>query len=106
MKSCPLIAILRGMRPDESLDVGGALVGAGFTMIEVPLNSPEALESITLLAREFGSRALIGGGTVLTPEAAGASGFGLGSGLYKPGAKATDVGRAARAFKTAFEALD
>ena len=200
MAACPLIAILRGVRPEECLDMGQALVDAGFTMIEVPLNSPEPFESITRLARELGHRALIGGGTVQTPLAAGqvakaggrlvvspnadarvvseakklglaavpgfatpteafvaleagadalklfpaeanpprvlkslravlpadlpvlpvgsisldnmgeywaagASGFGLGSALYKPGAKARDVALAARAFKAAFESL-
>jgi len=69
MKTCPLIAILRGIRPGEALEIGKVLVDAGFRMIEVPLNSPEPLESIALLAQELGNRALIGGGTVLTPLA-------------------------------------
>lgn len=64
---CPLIAILRGIRPDECVAVGAVLVEAGFTMIEVPLNSPTPFESITRLVGEFGDRALIGAGTVLTP---------------------------------------
>jgi 2-dehydro-3-deoxyphosphogalactonate aldolase len=200
MTACPLIAILRGIRPEECLDIGTALVDAGFTLIEVPLNSPEPLKSISRLAHGVGNRALVGGGTVLTPLAvsqvaeaggrlvvspntdagvlseakklglaavpgfatpteaflaleagadalklfpaegnspvvlkslravlpgdvpvlpvgsislgiigeywaAGASGFGLGSAIYQPGAKARDVGRAARAFKEAFELL-
>ena len=63
----PLIAILRGVRPDEALAIGRALVDAGFRAIEVPLNSPEPLESIAALTETFGQRALIGAGTVLDP---------------------------------------
>ena len=68
LAACPLVAILRGLKPEEALDIGAALVGAGFTIIEVPLNSPQPLESIRILADAFGDRALIGAGTVLTPE--------------------------------------
>jgi 2-dehydro-3-deoxyphosphogalactonate aldolase len=64
---CPLVAILRGIRPDEARDVGGALVEAGFAIIEVPLNSPAAFDSIGGLAAAFGDKALIGAGTVLDP---------------------------------------
>lgn len=62
----PLIAILRGITPDEALAVGAALIDAGVTTIEVPLNSPQPLQSIGLMAREFAGRAVIGAGTVLT----------------------------------------
>lgn len=62
----PLIAILRGLQPSEALDVGGVLVDAGFSIIEVPLNSPEPFQSISLLAKEFSEHAVIGAGTVLT----------------------------------------
>lgn len=64
---CPLVAILRGVRPDEVEAVGGALATAGFAIIEVPLNSPAAFDSIGRLARAYGERALIGAGTVLDP---------------------------------------
>lgn len=197
----PLVAILRGLRPEEALAVGHALFNAGFRVMEVPLNSPEPLESIRLLAREFGERgALVGAGTVMAPAQvvevaqaggrlivmphadcaivatakkakllcapgiatptegfaalaagadglklfpaemltpkvlkamravfprdtlflpvggiapdnmapfveAGASGFGLGSALYKPGMGAEEVGRNARAFADAWAAL-
>jgi 2-dehydro-3-deoxyphosphogalactonate aldolase len=62
---CPLIAILRGVKPDEVVAVGEALFDAGFRLIEVPLNSPDALESIARLAKTFANRAVIGAGTVL-----------------------------------------
>ncbi|MDP5277306.1 2-dehydro-3-deoxy-6-phosphogalactonate aldolase [Sphingomonas sp. DG1-23] len=63
---CPLIAILRGVRPDEVEGIGDALVDAGFALIEVPMNSPDPLDSIARLARRFEGRAVIGAGTVLT----------------------------------------
>ena len=63
----PLVAILRGVTPDEALAIGEALVGAGFRAIEVPLNSPEPLASIRVLADAFGERALVGAGTVRDP---------------------------------------
>jgi 2-dehydro-3-deoxyphosphogalactonate aldolase len=63
----PLIAILRGLRPDEAPGIGGALLEAGFCALEVPLNSPEPFESIRVLAEELGARALVGAGTVLRP---------------------------------------
>lgn len=60
-----IIAILRGVRPDEVVGIGAALVAAGIDTIEVPLNSPDPLDSIAALARAFGSVARIGAGTVL-----------------------------------------
>lgn len=62
---CPLVAILRGVRPDEVEAIAEELVGAGFTLIEVPFNSPEPLDSIARLARLCGTRAVVGAGTVL-----------------------------------------
>lgn len=67
---CPLIAILRGIRPDEVDAIGDALVDAGFEIIEVPLNSPDPLNSIKRLAVRLDGRAIVGAGTVLTPDQA------------------------------------
>lgn len=66
--SHPLIAILRGIDPDEAAPIAEALVGAGLTRIEVPLNSPSPFLSIERMTKAVGDRALIGAGTVLTPE--------------------------------------
>jgi 2-dehydro-3-deoxyphosphogalactonate aldolase len=68
LAQCPLVAILRGVQPAEALAIGEVLVDAGFRIIEVPLNSPQPLESIAALARAFGTRALIGAGTVMTAD--------------------------------------
>ena len=65
----PIVAILRGVKPDEVVDIAAALVGAGVGAIEVPLNSPDPLESIRRLCEAFGDQALCGAGTVLTTDA-------------------------------------
>ena len=65
LKELPLIAILRGITPDEVIAVAEVLVEEGIGIIEVPLNSPRACESIELLARHYRSDVLIGAGTVL-----------------------------------------
>lgn len=62
----PLIAILRGLAPRDAVTVGEAIADAGFRILEVPLNSPEPLESIRLLQQHLGDRCLIGAGTVMT----------------------------------------
>ncbi len=66
LSACPLVAILRGITPDEAEAVGDTLVDAGFSMIEVPLNSPDPFESIARMARRLAGRAVIGAGTVLS----------------------------------------
>lgn len=64
---CPLVAILRGIRPAEAEAIGEALADAGFSLMEVPLNSPDPLQSIERLAKRLEGRAMVGAGTVLTP---------------------------------------
>jgi 2-dehydro-3-deoxyphosphogalactonate aldolase len=67
LKQCGLIAILRGIRPDEVEAVGQALYDAGFRIIEVPLNSPEPFESIRVLRNVLPANCMVGAGTVLSP---------------------------------------
>jgi 2-dehydro-3-deoxyphosphogalactonate aldolase len=67
LDECPLVAIIRGVTPDDSEAIGEALYGAGIRIIEVPLNSPDPLESIRRIAVRLGDRALVGAGTVLDP---------------------------------------
>jgi 2-dehydro-3-deoxyphosphogalactonate aldolase len=66
-----LIAILRGLRPEEAASIGEVLYQAGFRVIEVPLNSPEPYDSIRILRATLPADCLIGAGTVLTPEQVG-----------------------------------
>jgi 2-dehydro-3-deoxyphosphogalactonate aldolase len=67
MDALPLVAILRGLKPAEALEVGQAIVNAGFQILEVPLNSPDPLRSIQILAQAF-PNALVGAGTVTTAQ--------------------------------------
>jgi len=64
LKRWPLVAILRGIKPGDAPDIGTMLVETGFTIIEVPLNSPEPYASIVRLAKSLGDKALVGAGTV------------------------------------------
>ena len=70
MAELPLIAVLRGLQPGEAVAIGQALFEAGFRLIEVPLNSPEPLQSIRLLSEKLGATALVGAGTVMSVQAA------------------------------------
>ncbi len=72
LAALPLIAILRGLRPQEAVDVASALHDAGFRIVEVPLNSPSPLASIERIVARFGERLLIGAGTVLEVDAVSA----------------------------------
>jgi len=65
LEPLPLIAVLRGITPEEIPSIGDALVEAGFRVLEVPLNSPRPFESIALLDKRYGERCLLGAGTVL-----------------------------------------
>ena len=62
---CPLVAIIRGVTPDEAEAIGEAIYESGIRIIEVPLNSPDPFASIERLAAKFGERILLGAGTVL-----------------------------------------
>jgi len=77
--AAPVIAILRGVRPDEILDIAAALAATGIGGIEVPLNSPQPFETIKRLCAHFGERCLCGAGTVLDANEVAA--------LYQVGAR-------------------
>lgn len=68
MEANPLIAILRGLEPTNAVPVSDVLFDAGFRIIEVPLNSPDPLNSIAQIATRFGTKAVVGAGTVLTVD--------------------------------------
>jgi 2-dehydro-3-deoxyphosphogalactonate aldolase len=95
--ACPLVAILRGVRPDEVEPIGDALVEAGFTMIEVPLNSPDPFTSIAALARRLGDRAMVGAGTVLTVEDVARVGDAGGQLVISPNTNVDVIAATARA---------
>lgn len=109
----PLIAILRGIRPDEALDHAQALVDAGFDAIEIPLNSPDWATSVRRVADAFGTRALIGGGTVLRNDDADALAAAGGKLVVTPNTRPSLIAHAvqrgllvAAGFATASEAFD
>ena len=68
LAECPLVAILRGVRPDEVVPIGEALYSSGIRIVEVPMNSPRPLDSVARLARDFSGRMVVGAGTVVKPE--------------------------------------
>lgn len=71
LDACPLVAIIRGVTPGEAEAIGEAIHEAGIRIIEVPLNSPDPLQSIERLAKRFGEEMLVGAGTVLEPADVG-----------------------------------
>jgi 2-dehydro-3-deoxyphosphogalactonate aldolase len=108
----PLIAILRGIRPDEALAHAQALVDAGFDAIEIPLNSPDWAASVRSVAAAFGARALIGGGTVLREDEADALAAAGGRLVVTPNTRPALIAHAVRSglhvaagFATASEAF-
>lgn len=94
---CPLVAILRGLTPDEAMPVGEALVAAGIALIEVPLNSPQPLDSIARLAAGLGDRAVVGAGTVIDPRSVDAVEAAGGALIVSPNADPAVIARAATA---------
>lgn len=71
LADCPLVAIIRGVTPSDAEAIGEAILSGGIRIIEVPLNSPEPLESIRRLSARLGDRAVVGAGTVLEPTQVG-----------------------------------
>jgi 2-dehydro-3-deoxyphosphogalactonate aldolase len=109
----PLIAILRGIRPDEAEAHVEALVDAGFDAIEIPLNSPDWQTSVRTVAARFGARALIGGGTVLQAAQVDALAACSGKLMVTPNTRPAVIAHAvqrgllvAAGFATASEAFD
>jgi len=96
LEKSPLIAILRGVRPEEILEIAAVLIDAGFLIIEVPLNSPRPIESIAHLARAYGQQALIGAGTVMQSEEVEAVAAAGGRLIVMPHAEGTLVRQAKR----------
>lgn len=94
MAALPLVAILRGVTPDEAVAIGEALVVEGFRLIEVPLNSPAPLESIRRLASALDGKAIVGAGTVLRPADADAVGDAGGTLIVMPHTDIHVIGRA------------
>ena len=93
---CPLVAILRGIRPDEAVSIVAAMETAGFAIVEVPLNSPDPMTSIAELVRRFGERMLIGAGTVMTEDQVAAIAAAGGRLIVTPHADARIVRAAKR----------
>jgi 2-dehydro-3-deoxyphosphogalactonate aldolase len=94
LSQCPLVAILRGVKPAEVVEIGAALADAGFAIIEVPLNSPQPLESIALLVKAFGERILVGAGTVMSADEVAKVSAAGGRLIVMPHADARVVGAA------------
>lgn len=112
LAACPVVAIVRGVRPDEILEIAQALFDAGIRGVEVPLNSPEPLDSIRRLVDAFGERMACGAGTVLEPDQVDAVGEAGGTIIVSPNTKPEVIGRAvalgldpAPGFATATEAF-
>lgn len=94
LQRSPLIAILRGVRPDEVVGIAEGLIAAGILIVEVPLNSPEPIESIRRLAAACGTRALVGAGTVMRGDEVDAIKAAGGRLIVTPHANAPVVKRA------------
>lgn len=95
LAECRLVAILRGVKPAEVLAIGEALYAAGLRAVEVPLNSPDPLESISALAQAFAGRMLVGAGTVLSPANVAAVAAAGGRLIVAPDTNLSVIGRAA-----------
>ncbi|MEO6801854.1 MAG: 2-dehydro-3-deoxy-6-phosphogalactonate aldolase [Granulicella sp.] len=96
LNRCPIVAILRGIRPEEAESICAALEEAGIAIVEVPLNSPDALSSISILSKVFGERMLIGAGTLTDPKQVAEVAAAGGRLIVTPHAD-TEIVRAAKA---------
>jgi 2-dehydro-3-deoxyphosphogalactonate aldolase len=96
LRRCPIVAILRGIKPEEAESICATLEEAGIAIVEIPLNSPSALSSISILSRVFGNRMLIGAGTLTDPKQVGEVSAAGGRLIVTPHADTTIV-RAAKA---------
>jgi 2-dehydro-3-deoxyphosphogalactonate aldolase len=112
LAECPVVAIIRGVRPEEVLAHAEALYAAGVRGVEVPLNSPSPLDSIAALARAFSDRMIVGAGTVLRPEKVSQVAAAGGRIIVAPNVNPSVIGRAlalhldpAPGFATATEAF-
>jgi 2-dehydro-3-deoxyphosphogalactonate aldolase len=112
LAECPIVAIVRGIQPDEALDHVEALYAAGVRGVEVPLNSPQPLESVRRIAEAFGDRMTVGAGTVLTARQVDAVAEAGGRIIVSPNTSPDVIGRAvalgldpAPGFATATEAF-
>ena len=94
LAACPLVAIVRGIKPEEALAHTEALYAAGVRGVEVPLNSPDPLVSLRLIADAFGGRMAVGAGTVLTVERVDAVAAAGGRVIISPNTSAEVVRRA------------
>lgn len=90
----PLVAIMRGVKPSEVIACAEAIVAAGWRVLEVPLNSPDPLDSIARLAAHFGDRVLVGAGTVLSAQDVEAVAAAGGRLVVAPNTDAAVVGAA------------
>lgn len=112
LAACPVVAIVRGVRPDEVVEIAQALYDAGVRGVEVPLNSPDPIASIRRLAETFGDRMACGAGTVLESSQVDAVAEAGGTIIVSPNTNAEVIGRAvalgldpAPGFATATEAF-
>jgi 2-dehydro-3-deoxyphosphogalactonate aldolase len=96
LQPLPLVAVLRGITPDEIPGVAGALYAEGFRILEVPLNSPRPFDSIRLLAEQYGDRCLVGAGTVIDPADVARVGDANGALIVMPHADVAVIGEAKR----------
>lgn len=94
VRRMPLVAILRGLTPDDAESVGAALVQSGFGVLEVPLNRPAALQCIEILVRSLPADVLVGGGTLLTQTDVDAVHAAGGRLMVAPNCDARVIGRA------------